>query len=148
MDSLISANVTHDQAVRMVAKWLEDGGFLVVTNYMLPVETPHLAPICLADYLIKKKENPKTASPPMFVVKPDVFAYSESGNFVLAVEVSNTSDVKKEAEKLHKLDVHGRLIVTLAYNYTGEIDGIPIRYIYNLNNDSIRDATKRKKDSE
>jgi len=56
----------------------------------------------------------------------------------IAVEVSMSSDVKREIDKLRKLPVNLRLVVTADSRMRGELAGIPIVPYQKLNSKIIR----------
>jgi hypothetical protein len=126
----------HDEMVRSIAKWLEKNGFLVLTNYQLPVEAPKLAVLYTISYMRDRKRGEKRTSPEI-IVKPDILAYDEKSNASFVIEVSKTSDLKREAKKIRRIKVDGRLIVTPSWEQEGELDGIPIVAFDNLDGEAL-----------
>jgi hypothetical protein len=83
-----------------------------------------------------------------WIVKPDILGWvpvrskrgKKEGNYSIVIEVSDSSDVKKEAKKLQKIPAHHRLIVTPPNGIEGEIEGIPIVCIDNLHGENAEET--------
>jgi len=126
--------VTHSEIVKLVEKLLWENDFYVRTQRSLPLET--IKP--LEVYRALTQKNPQwTAIVDVLglKMKKDGLGQLVRGTNgkrldmlgeTIAVEVSMSSDIKKEVDKLRKLSVRLRLVVTGDSRMRGELAGIPI----------------------
>jgi len=138
--------ITHSEIIKKIAKLLRENDFYVRTHCSLPI------------YRVKGIEvyHAFTEKKPRWTAIVDVLGLEMKkdglGEIVqgtggkklnmlgktIAVEVSISSDVKKEVEKLKQLPVQLRLIVTTDPVMRGELAGIPIVCYYNLNSTIVK----------
>lgn len=128
--------LTHDQIVSRVASWLSDHEWVVAEGPSLPATDQRTAVIYAIQAEMRKQGGKSKGRGLEWLVKPDILAGKGTmfKDFVsIAVEITVTSDVKREAHKLHILKVDRRLIVTRPYlGSEGELDGMPIVSCSNL----------------
>lgn len=126
--------ITHSEIVKQVAKLLWENDFYVRTQRSIPIETTKGLEVYHA---LTQKKPEWTAIVDVLGLKmrtdgigPLVRGTNGKRLHMLgetvAVEVSMSSDVKKEVNKLRKLPIKLRLVVTADSRMRGELAGIPI----------------------
>lgn len=126
--------VTHDEAANEVARVLRENDFYVRMRRSLPLET--LKGFEVYHALTEKKRG-WTKIVDILGLKMRANGYGPlvrgtDGKKLdllgesIAVEISNSSDLKAEVEKIRRLPVKLRLIVTTYPRMRGELAGIPV----------------------
>jgi hypothetical protein len=126
--------VTHDEIANQVAKLLRENDFYVRMRRSIPLERLGAFEVYHA-LTGKKREWTKIVD--ILGLKMRTGGYGPlvqgtNGKRLdlfgdsIAVEVSNSTDLKGEVEKIRRLPVHLRLIVTTDSRMRGELAGIPV----------------------
>ena len=126
--------VTHDEAANRIANVLRENDFFVRTRRSLPLgefrglEVYH----ALTEKKLEWTKIVDVLGLKMRIDGHGPLVRGKNGKRLdilgesIAVEVSNSSDVKREADRLRKVPVRLRLIVTTDLRTRGELSGIPV----------------------
>lgn len=120
----MEAEPTHDQIVERVAQWFKENAFFVPRKKCRIAITSGKTAAWYKVHaeMYKEKGDKKTAKflESRLIVEPDIIAWRSSkrkskydldSGLLVGVEVSNSSDLKKDAKKLRNLGLDRNLVV-------------------------------------